>query len=98
MPVGGHNVLEPIVAGAPVMFGPHTGHVREPAQALLDAGAAERVGDVTALGRAWTDLLGAPDARARMVARGREVLERGRGSLDRTLDLLERAFDRPGAR
>jgi 3-deoxy-D-manno-octulosonic-acid transferase len=98
VPVGGHNVLEPLAAGAPVLFGVHTGHVAEPAQALLDAGAASRVADGEGLGRAWTTLLGDPQARDRMVERGREVLDTGRGSLDRTLDLLDLAFDGGGSR
>jgi 3-deoxy-D-manno-octulosonic-acid transferase len=98
VPVGGHNVLEPVVAGVPVLFGTHTGHVREPAQALLDAGAATRVADGEGLARAWVALLGDRGARERMIERGRAVLERGRGSLERTLDGLEAAFDRPGPR
>jgi 3-deoxy-D-manno-octulosonic-acid transferase len=92
VPVGGHNVLEPVAAGVPVLFGVHTGHVAEPARALVDAGAATRVADGEALGRAWSLLLGDRAARDRMAACGRGVLEGGRGSLVRTLDLLEHAF------
>ncbi len=89
VPVGGHNVLEPAAAGAPVLFGPHTAHVEEPAQALLAAGAARRVADAAALGATWAALLRDPAARAAMVEAARRVLDQNRGALARTTELLE---------
>ena len=89
VPVGGHNVLEPAAAGVPVLFGPHTSHVEEPAQALLQAGAARRVADGADLARTWTSLLGDAGAREAMVKAGRRVLEENRGALARTTELLE---------
>lgn len=94
VPVGGHNVLEPAVFGVPVLFGPHTEHVAEPAQHLLDAGAAVRVADaseLTAACLAWAH--DPPGARARG-ARGREVVVRNRGSVERTIDLILEAAGR----
>src|SRR6185503_3912101 len=87
VPVGGHNVLEPAAAGVPVLFGPHTSHVEEPAQALLQAGAARRVADGADLARTWTSLLGDAGAREAMVKAGRRVLEENRGALARTTEL-----------
>ena len=88
VPVGGHNLLEPVAAGAPVLFGPHTGHVAEMAQALLDAGAGERVHDARALASAWIRLLGDSVLRARMAQSGRGLLAANRGALDRSVDLV----------
>jgi 3-deoxy-D-manno-octulosonic-acid transferase len=49
VPVGGHNLLEPVAAGSPVLFGPHVSHVAETAVALVAAGAGEQVADAEAL-------------------------------------------------
>jgi len=88
VPVGGHNLLEPVAAGAPVLFGPHTGHVAEIAQALLAAGAGERVHDARALAAGWIRLLGDAAARERMAESGRALLAANRGALDRSVDLI----------
>jgi 3-deoxy-D-manno-octulosonic-acid transferase len=72
VPVGGHNVLEPAAAGVPVLFGPHTAHVAEPA-ALLRAGAAAAVADGDALAEAWTRC-SSTGARPGMAGGARRVL------------------------
>ncbi len=89
VPVGGHNVLEPAALGVPVLFGPHTEHVREPAAALLDAGGALRVEDGSALARRFRELLEDGGARARIAAAAAAVLESNRGALARTVALID---------
>jgi 3-deoxy-D-manno-octulosonic-acid transferase len=96
VPVGGHNLLEPAAADAPVLFGPHTGHVEELARALIDSGAGERVADATALGAAWIRLLEEPNERRRRIVAGRALLEANRGALARSVDLILDARDRAG--
>lgn len=88
VPVGGHNLLEPVAAGSPVLFGPHTGQVDEVASALLAAGAGERVDGPDALAAAWLRLAGDPRERDRRAAAGRALLEVHRGALDATVALL----------
>lgn len=94
VPVGGHNLLEPLAAGVPVLFGPHTGHVVELAQELLRAGAGERVADAAALGQAWAALVANPDERARRVACGRRLIDANRGALDASVRLVLEGLDR----
>jgi 3-deoxy-D-manno-octulosonic-acid transferase len=89
VPIGGHNLLEPAACGVPVLFGPHTDNVREPARALLDAGAGVQVPDGDALGRHVAELLGDDERRETMGRRAEEVVRRNRGALDRTLALVE---------
>ncbi len=99
VPVGGHNLLEPIAAGAPVLFGPHVHHVAETAAALEDAGAGIRVRDAGTLAAAWNRLVASPEAREAARKAGTEVLGRLRGATARTaemvLDLVTRARRRP---
>ena len=88
VPVGGHNVLEPAAAGVPVLFGPHTAHVAEPAETLLRAGAARRVNDAAALGETWSTLLLDEAARRAMSEAAHRVLADNRGALARTTALV----------
>jgi 3-deoxy-D-manno-octulosonic-acid transferase len=94
VPVGGHNLLEPIAAGVPVLYGPHTEHVAEIAAALERSGAGLRVQNAEALGRAFTDLALHPDDCARRVALGRRFLDANRGALQRGADLVLDVLDR----
>src|SRR5262245_14279614 len=72
--VGGHNVLEPVAAARPVLFGPHTENLRHAAELVAASGAGLRIGDAGALGPALCALLRDPaDARARG-ERGRALL------------------------
>jgi 3-deoxy-D-manno-octulosonic-acid transferase len=89
VPIGGHNVLEPAACGVPVLFGPHTENADEPARALLDAGAACRVGDADALAARCLELLGNDEARHRMGERAEAVVRANRGAMERTLSILE---------
>jgi len=101
VPVGGHNLLEPLAAGVPVLFGPHTHHVVEIAEAVLACGAGARVADGRALGRAFAALAADPEERARRAAAGRGLLEANRGANARAaelvLDVLDRAVPRAPA-
>jgi 3-deoxy-D-manno-octulosonic-acid transferase len=94
VPVGGHNLLEPLAAGAPVLFGPHTGHVAEIADELIRCHAGERVNDAAALGRAFAHLATHPEERARRAAAGRDVLAAHRGALSRAAGLVLSISDR----
>jgi len=95
--VGGHNLLEPLAAGAPVAFGPHTEHVAEIASALIEAGCGERVQSAPALGRFWARLVHDRGEHERRVAAGRAFLATHRGALQRTADLVLEVWDRRAA-
>ncbi len=97
VPSGGHNVLEPVWAGCPVLFGRYTENVRAAAELLERCGAGRRVEDARELARAAVELLRDPvEARAR-AERGRRELERHRGSAQRTAALLEAVLTRAPA-
>jgi 3-deoxy-D-manno-octulosonic-acid transferase len=93
VPVGGHNVLEPAALGVPVLFGPHTHHVSDPADSLVTAGGAWRVRDAEELATAWTVLVDDDRAREEMARRATAVIEASRGALGRSVDLILSALD-----
>jgi len=97
VPVGGHNVMEPVAAGVPVLYGPHTDSVAETASELERRGGALRVRDARELGRAVCGLLAEPARAGLLVERGRGVLAANRGALGRSVELLLSQLDRPSA-
>ncbi len=90
VPVGGHNVLEPVQAGRPVLFGPHTESAREAADHVLAAGAGLRVADAEALARATVVALADAEAWSARGEAGRQALEMHRGATRQSLALIER--------
>ncbi len=93
IPLGGHNVLEPAAVGVPVLFGPHTDSMREPAAALEQAGAGLRVRDAQGLSRSLGSLLGDPERRTQMGQRGMDLVRTRRGALERSVRMLLEVFD-----
>lgn len=91
VPIGGHNLLEPALAGTPVLFGPHTEHIPEPAHALESAGGGFCVEDGARLGAILGELLADP-ARARAQgALARRTAGAFSGAVSRTLAALDMA-------
>jgi 3-deoxy-D-manno-octulosonic-acid transferase len=93
VPVGGHNLLEPILEGRPVLFGPHTENAREAAALALDTGAGCRVADGADLLRAAIQALRDPTSWSARAEAGRKALEQHRGSAERSAKLVIRARD-----
>ena len=87
--IGGHNLLEPAATGTAIVTGPHLHNFVEIAQRLQDAGAVRVVADAEAVREALEELLGDPQARERMAAAGRALVETGRGALAKTMALLQ---------
>ena len=85
---GGQNPAEAILAGKPVIFGPHMENFAALADALEAGRGAIQVNSATELRRAMTNLLANPDDREEIVQNARKVLDAHRGATARAAQLL----------
>ena len=100
---GGHNVLEPAVAGVPVITGAHTDNFESIVQMLDEHDAIIRLPvlqqpEITqALYDALTSLLASEERRLQLAANALELLEMNRGAAERTLGIVTPLFHVAGA-
>lgn len=87
VPVGGHNVLEPMALDVPTLSGPYIHNFQSIADELVAAGALQLV-NADDLARACTTLLDHPEQANARVQAARDVLLRNRGALERQLALI----------
>ena len=85
---GGQNPVEPILAGKPVVFGPHMENFAMIAETLVSKSAAMQVSDTEALERAVVELLRDSEARQRLVQNARAALSEHEGATARTAKLV----------
>jgi tetraacyldisaccharide 4'-kinase len=91
---GGHNVLEPAMAGKPIVVGPHMQNFRAIADVLLAARGMIQVEDAKELGPALARLLERPEEAADLGARARRAVEMHRGATARAVDRAELLYHR----
>jgi 3-deoxy-D-manno-octulosonic-acid transferase len=85
---GGQNPVEPILAGKPVVFGPHMENFGMLARTLVSRKAAIQVRDADSLERAIVELLQDTEARHHLVQNAREVLSTHEGATERAAALV----------
>jgi len=87
---GGQNPVEPILAGKPVVFGPHMENFATLATTLVSNNAAMQVSDSDSLERTFSALLRDGEARNRVVQNAHAVLSEHKGGTARTAELVHR--------
>ena len=85
---GGQNPVEPILAGKPVVFGPHMENFATLAKALVSNSAALQVNDTDSLVHTLAELLRDNEARQRLVQNARAALREHQGATARTATLI----------
>jgi 3-deoxy-D-manno-octulosonic-acid transferase len=80
VPKGGHNILQPLAQGKPVLFGPYMHNQRDLAAIARREGLAWDVRSDEELARKFTELIESPAERDRIADRGVAVLEQHRGA------------------
>jgi 3-deoxy-D-manno-octulosonic-acid transferase len=88
VPSGGHNILEPAVAGKPVVVGPHMDNFQEIATQFRKENALVQVESADELAREVSTLLLDERLRAGLGERARALVGRNRGAVDRSSDAL----------
>ncbi len=89
VPIGGHNILEPILVGIPVIFGPDMSNFKEISRLVSDAKAGQQVQNWRDCKETIMKLLKNPDEFDSSIRQGQELLARNRGALKRTLAHLK---------
>jgi 3-deoxy-D-manno-octulosonic-acid transferase len=88
VPAGGHNILEPAVAGKAVLVGPHMENFQEIADQFRAEGAVVQVGSEDELAREVISLFTDEVRRRDVGERARRLVARNRGALRKTVDCL----------
>ena len=86
---GGHNLMEPAIAGVPVLFGPHHSSFAETAEALVEAGAGAVVRSGEELACHLLRLVEDESGRRGMGAKARTAILSRQGATDRNYTLLQ---------
>ena len=87
---GGQNPVEPILAGKPVVFGPHMENFATLAKTLVSNNAALQISGSDSLERTFSELLRDGETRKRVVQNAHAVLSEHKGGTARTAELVHR--------
>ena len=89
LPLGGQNLIEPLVVGTPVVIGPSSYNFADVTRHAVDAGAAVQCADAQSAIEVIERLLGDRPSRNIMAAAARHLLDEHRGATGRTMNYLK---------
>ena len=88
IPKGGHSLIQPILQGKPVLFGPHTFKTRDIAEMVIQAGVGFQVQDGGDLARCAKDLLGDTERLASIDGKCEQLASENVGASARYVELI----------
>ncbi len=88
VPRGGHNILQPLAQGKPVIFGPHMHNFQDITDLALDQQAAIQVQDASQLFEVTERLLSSQPERELYQAKGQSLLQKQSGASQRMVSEL----------
>ncbi|MEL6869293.1 MAG: lipid IV(A) 3-deoxy-D-manno-octulosonic acid transferase [Pseudomonadota bacterium] len=91
--VGGHNLLEPAIAGVPILTGPYLFNAQDIANMFLERDAARVVSNAADLVTSLKALLADDQERAAMGQRAQALMDENRGAVNQLLQQLEPFID-----
>ena len=86
---GGHNIIEPAIFGKAILYGCHMENFREVDHLFRQAQAAQPVEEDELFAPTLQALMENPQRRQDLGQRAKALVEKHRGAIDRTLDLLD---------
>ena len=89
VPIGGHNIFEPVLLDVPVLFGPHMKNSELLAQQLLAAKGAIQCFDIADIVHGATLILSNPEEKGLLVNAARAFVEQNKGAVQRTIAVIE---------
>ena len=92
VPVGGHNILEALVVGVPVMFGPYMGNFKEISRRVLEQQAAMQCAVPDEVIETLLRLYQQKDLRLALVERGKQFIQQNQGAINRLYEQLSVHF------
>ena len=93
VPVGGHNVLEPVSLGLPTIVGPYVESIEDVCRELQERDALIRVDSWKGFPEALSTLMKSPDLRRAIGERARAYVDARRGVKERYVALIEELLD-----
>jgi len=88
VPSGGHNPLEPIQAGIPVIFGPHMQNFQDVARLVLADGAGFQAQSIKEAESQIKHLLTDNEAYRHTIHQGQQLLAANRGTTEKIIQLI----------
>ncbi|MBT5684949.1 MAG: hypothetical protein HOJ11_08075, partial [Gammaproteobacteria bacterium] len=88
VPIGGHNLLEAVRAGTPIVMGRHLDNIEDIAQQFIDSQAIIIVKDDQELQQVVINLMGNVDESNRLVSAANKVMESNQGAIGRAEKLI----------
>ncbi|MBT3812882.1 MAG: 3-deoxy-D-manno-octulosonic acid transferase [Gammaproteobacteria bacterium] len=92
VPIGGHNIFEPVLLDVPVLFGPNMKNSELLVQQLLAAKGGIQCFDVTDIVHGVALVLSNPEEKGLLVSAARSFVAQNKGAVQRTIAVIESAM------